>query len=120
MGNKERKRKQTRFLITETEEEGVIEGRQRLREALLENYADVQLPKKIKVVIESFGPIPGELFFKVWWVTPSPLLGNFTPEQMWNCGGKELVIDHLFALAGDQRDLIRVTFEKIKIEREKK
>ena len=114
MGDNERKRKRTRFLITETEEEGVINGRQRLRDALLENYAEVRIPKRIRDLIESTGLTQSELFFKLWWVTPSPLFGNFTPEQMWNCGGKELVIDHLFALAGDQHDLIQETLRKIR------
>ena len=114
VGDKERKQKHPKVVIAETESEGVINGRQRLRKALAEAYAEIRIPKRIRNLIESTGLTQSELFFKLWWVTTSLLFGNYSPQQMWECGGKELVIDHLFALAGDQHELIQETLRKIR------
>lgn len=112
MNNKE-KRKRPRIQISEEISEGALAGRQRLRENLLGAYAEVKLPRKIRTLLKDTQLTRSELFFKVWWMTPNSLFGNYSPQQMWELGAKELVIDHLFALAGDQYELLGEAIERI-------
>lgn len=113
--NDKEKRKKPRIQVSEEISEGVFAGRQRLRENLLGAYAEVKLPRKIRTLLKDTELSRSELFFKVWWVAPNPLFGNYLPQEMWQSGshGKTLVIDHLFVLAGDQYELLDEAIEQL-------
>lgn len=113
MNDRERRGRRPKIGISEEEGEGAFANRQRLRENLLGTYAEVKLPRKIRTLLKDTELTQSELFFKVWWVAPNPLFGNYSPQQMWELGAKDLVIDHLFAPAGDQYELLDKVIKRI-------